>query len=367
MSIVGFQDFWVAGSRFYFKRDNIGATIQPWIDLGVLQSVSPAFTIEKLELEDTDGGVKRTVDEALTKIDETYDITCSNLNIDNLSLIFLSTPATDFQQTVAEKIAVSHWCHPGRLVMVRDNDSDSTKIYQINVAGIVNPSVATSVTEITTLTDIDKDSRTFTFSSDPGFTAGDRFILMSTGLTNGETAGTYQVESQSGSAPDVEVVVTAGTGANIAADESSLSGTSVYIDNANSDTGFYLENVDWAVKSEDRGILQMISEDDGGAFTTARALNIYYTTRAIADGARRLTPQSASEVQGEGILIVSRGNNANQTSREIPSLSLTPTSLDINADNFSSFVIQAKVLADTTLGESSGRMLYFKGNPTDLS
>jgi len=363
MSIVGFQDFWVVGTRFYFKRDNINSVVQPWTDLGVLQSVSPAFTIEKLELEDTDGGVKRTVDEALTKVDETYDVTVSNLNIDNLSIIFLSNPATDFTQTATEKIKVSHYAHPGRLIVLRDNDASSTKVYQVNVAGVVNLTGSATQTEVTDLTDIDQSTLTFSFTSDPGFTAGDRFILMPTGLSNTESAGTYEVASQSGSGP-YDVVVTAGTGSKIAGDETSLTGTSIYIDNANSDTNFYLEDTDWEVKSEDRGIIAMI---DGGAFATAGNLGIYYSTRAISSAARVLTPQSASEVKGEAILYMSRGNNAQQTSREIPSLSLTPTSLDLNADDFSSAVIQAKVLADTTLGESAGRMIYFKGDAPSLS
>ena len=42
--IVGFQDLWVAGSRFYFQRDTAGSTTYPLLDLGTVNTISPNQT-----------------------------------------------------------------------------------------------------------------------------------------------------------------------------------------------------------------------------------------------------------------------------------------------------------------------------------
>jgi hypothetical protein len=361
MSVVGFQDFWVVGNRLYFKRNAIAGDTQPFIDLGVLQSVSPAFTIEKLELEDTDGGVKRTVDEALTKIDETYDITCSNLNPDNLALVFLSNPVAAFTQSSAQKLAVPHTAHQGRLLKIVDSDSDVTKLYSVQIAG-VGASNWVPDTAVTDLITIDASAGTLSFTTDPGILATEYFLLMATGLDDPLNAGAYECASISGAGPYI-VTLTGASAAQLSTAETGITGTTTF---PTTSGDLYLKGVDYEVVSNDRGFMRMV---DGGAFTAGdggASVVVYFDTVAIT-GARSLTPQSASEVKGEGVMIWSRGNNAGQTMREIPNLSLTPTSLDLNADDFSSFVIQAKVLADTTLGESAGRMLYFKGDLPSLS
>ncbi len=86
MAIVKAQDFWLTGSRLYFQRDPVAAVVQPYRDLGVIAPANPTLEIEKIVLKDSDGGVKTDITESVTEINETYEITCSNLSPNNLSL-----------------------------------------------------------------------------------------------------------------------------------------------------------------------------------------------------------------------------------------------------------------------------------------
>ncbi len=125
MPIVGAQDHWVTGSRLYFKRDDFGGVVQPYRDLGVIEPANPALEIEKLELKDSDGGVKSTVTESVVGIDETYEITCSNLNPNNLALLFLANDPESFTQSASALTGIKHWGVPGELVKLLDADYDA--------------------------------------------------------------------------------------------------------------------------------------------------------------------------------------------------------------------------------------------------
>lgn len=124
MSLVGAQDFWLTGSRLYFQRDplpdNTGALIeQPIVDFGRIDAVSPTMTPTVVNLLDSDGGMKRLVDQAMAQIDEKYSIKGSNLNMDNLALLFMGVPPTSFTQA-ATPITVSQKAFPGRLLKLKD-------------------------------------------------------------------------------------------------------------------------------------------------------------------------------------------------------------------------------------------------------
>ncbi len=44
MSLVGSQDYWLTGSRVYFQRDPVAGVVQPIIDWGTIEVVSPTVT-----------------------------------------------------------------------------------------------------------------------------------------------------------------------------------------------------------------------------------------------------------------------------------------------------------------------------------
>lgn len=128
--IVGQQDFWVTGSRMYF-RNNADAN-KTLFDLGVVKTASPQIEIEKIELEDGDGGRRKTVDETVTKIGENYDVVCNNFAIDNLALLFMAAAVDDPNQSTTELTDVAHTAVIGPGKYVKLVDASGNWIYNIN-------------------------------------------------------------------------------------------------------------------------------------------------------------------------------------------------------------------------------------------
>ncbi len=125
MGVTGFQDFWIAGSRVYFKRDAVATVDQPVLDLGVLQNATPALEITEVELKDADCGLRRTVAKQVTDMTETYSVECSNFNPENLALLLMSDPAEDFTQSATPQTSISQDpSHKGYLLKIRDANGD---------------------------------------------------------------------------------------------------------------------------------------------------------------------------------------------------------------------------------------------------
>ena len=354
MAAVGFQDFWVVGSRFYFKRNDVSGVKQPSIDLGVITQCTPTITPTKIELKDTDGGTKRLVDERVTEIVESYDITCANLNLDNLSLILLGTAPTTFTQTAQHK-RVTTYCHAGRLVKVIDSDTAGTPLYSLGaIAGILSAQPSAGVFTVGVLTTIVASTKTLTITAGTAsdFDAGDKIVVPGTGLANIANARTYTVVSASGAGP-VNIVVSESPAAN----ETAITGELIY-KNDTGDTGtVYSQDVDWEVVSTDRGFVRI---KEGGTIAADGNLCIVFSTAAVS-GKRLVLPQTAGgEIKGTGFLIFGRGGNAEQTVREC-SVSITPSSTNFSIDDYSNFVLSVKVITDPTSATPAGRLYQFKG------
>lgn len=125
----GAQQLRIMGSRVYFQRDAIVLTPggtpakQPVVDLGRIDPVSPAPGITTIQLKDSDGGVKRVIAEAVTDVEESYEVRCSNLNLKNLSLLFYGFPPVAFTQATTP-LTVTHHAHPGELLKIRNAAGD---------------------------------------------------------------------------------------------------------------------------------------------------------------------------------------------------------------------------------------------------
>lgn len=353
MAAVGFQDFWVVGARLYFKRNAIAGVTQPLTDLGVITQCTPSLSPTKIELKDTDGGIKRLVDERVTEIIESYDITCDNFNNDNLSLILLGTAPTAFTQSPTHK-RVTTYCHAGRLVKVVDSDAAATPLYSLGaIAGLMSAQVSAGVLTVGVLTTIVKSTKTLTISTGAAsdFPAASKIIVAGTGLTNIANAQTYTVVSASGAGP-VNIVVSEDPAAN----ETAITGELIY--KKVSDTGaIYAQGTDWEVVNTDRGLIRI---KESGTIVADGNLVIVFSTAAIS-GKRLVLPQAAAgEIKGTAYLYLGRGNNAEQTVREC-NVSITPSSVNFSIDDYSNFVISVKVISDPTSTTPAGRLLGFKG------
>ena len=91
--IVGTQDLWVVGSRFFFKPENTNS--DRLIDLGTINTVNPAIEPTKVDLRDAGSGFSKIIDSTLTDVSESFEITTKNFSRDNLSLLFVSSDAKE--------------------------------------------------------------------------------------------------------------------------------------------------------------------------------------------------------------------------------------------------------------------------------
>lgn len=352
MTVVKFQDFWITGSRFYFKREDQEGVEQPLRDLGTIKVANPELAPEVVELEDSDGGIRQVVAEALTKIEEVYNVECNNLNLENLSMLFLSGDPTTFAQTSTAKL-VKHYAHPSALVKLHDDDDRKTFLYKIkHIAGVYKDGTVSTVV----LESINATTKTFKLTGDvtTEFDVGDKFIVKYTGLTDYKNAGTYTVVTSTLNSGKTDVVVSEA----VSSTEASITGSVIYkADSGN--TGVILDSeVDWDVYSLDRGIIRM--NDSGLLFTTAGDIQVVFLTDDVS-GKRLLRPQSLKgTLKGTGLVIFGRENNAAQTMREFE-CTITPGGSALSDTDFSSITFRVRVTSDLTADDPAGRMLMIKG------
>ncbi|GAG09742.1 unnamed protein product, partial [marine sediment metagenome] len=182
MTVSGFQEFWVVGSRFYFQNEKV--LDKALLDLGTIQVVSPTIEAEKIELEDSDGGVRKVVDEAVSKISESYDIVCHNFNVDNLALLFLantSSPA-EFTQTIDEIQNVPHTAVIGPGQFVKLTNLAGVWLYSITsiIVKSTNPATTTTAIPLVENTDwkwISKDRGVIEIISGGAISDGDTIYI----------------------------------------------------------------------------------------------------------------------------------------------------------------------------------------------
>jgi hypothetical protein len=349
MGVSGFQDFWVVGSRLYYQRDAVASVEQPLVDLGVIETANPTLAIEKLELKDSESGVRKLVDEQVIEIGESYEITCNNLNLNNLSLLFLSTAPQSFVQT-EDKNIVSQYAHPGALVKLRDNDALATPLFSLSaIAGVYTGTVLSA-----TITAMSASAKTITVTEDLSVAVapGDSIIVESDDLDNIANSRSYTIASISGTGPTIITVNEAP-----AANETAITGSLLYEDAGT----IYEQDTDWDVYSLERGIVRLI---DGGAFAAAANLT-FNSSLAPLSGKRLLHPQDLKgEVKGQAWIFFNRNDNARQTVREAR-VSIIPASSNLSADEFSSMVLTVTVISDILTSQPAGRMLqHFGALPT---
>jgi len=352
MSIVGHQEFWLAGSRMYFKRDAVASVAQPLVDLGVIKPANPAITPTLVQLKDSDGGVNTTVDEGLTSIDETYDITCNNMNLQNFSILFLSTPAANFAQTAGSPETITHSVIANHLFKIIDDDLDLTPLYNVNIRGIVQG----AITGADTFTAFDTSTGIITTTADHSgggladIAVNDYIILQYQGGLLEANAGSFKVTAVGTNSLTVEVPSTIG------AAQATLTGQSLVYAKIADAGSVLIPNTDYVVVSAERGIVQCV---EGGAITTGD-VDVYMDRNALS-GDRLLAPQAgSSSIKGQMYLVWSRDNNDKQTVREAR-VSVTPSSSNIQIDDYSEMVFTVTVLSDVNTSGSAGRMLQFAG------
>lgn len=339
MANKGFQAFWFAGSRVYFKRDAIEGVLQPFVDLGIIQPVNPSIETEKGQIIDSDGGVNQVAFETITSYNESMEVTCSNMSPRNLALLWLGKEPSAFVQAAEEKLLTLH-AIPGELVRLMESDVEVLKVAKL--LGVYDDASDAAFT----VTDIDASAKEIDVTEDAsGLSAGEGFIVRETGLADVANAKSYTVASVSGSGPSTITVEE-----SPAADETGITGAGI---------GGALAPADFSLYNATRGIARLTP---GGAFSTAGNLVFVVKTNAIT-GNRQINPQDIKgTIEGEAEIYWSRDSRAGETMRKAR-VSITPSGTNIsNEGSGSNLVFTLQVIADLTQEKPAGKVLDYEGD-----
>lgn len=118
MPVVGFQDYWRAGSRFHFIEDPISTS--PLLDLGTIETANPTITATEVELQDGDGGVLRTVAKEITEFKEAYELAIKNFSPANLRFLMYGSNVQSWSQAATIR-QIGHMANLGSLLKLRSS------------------------------------------------------------------------------------------------------------------------------------------------------------------------------------------------------------------------------------------------------
>jgi len=163
MTLVGAQDVWKTGTRVYV----IESTDGPLLDLGTIDVVSPNMEVEEARLEDSDGGIRKTILREVTKLTERYDVTLFNLNMRNLRYLFYSEDVVDYSQSSAQTTTIPLPLWEANKVKIKNGNGDF--VYNLNAVDAIRNGSTTVVGA--TLYEVDLARGIITFGNTTSYRA----------------------------------------------------------------------------------------------------------------------------------------------------------------------------------------------------
>lgn len=396
MGVVGFQDFWIPGTRVMIQKEAVpGANPNPLLDIGLITSATPTFTPTVLQLQDSDGGSKALVDEALSENVESYEIITNNMNLQNLAMLFMDDGPELFTQ-VKSDLLVTHYIHPEHLVKILD--ASGTPMFNLHSINGVMSNTGAFLTHI--VTDIVAGAtQTVSLAVSDGdktldYATGDFFILTGERLDDPLNAGTYTVLSSAFTTfTKITIDTTHQYTGSLNSSQASISVGSETFTSDGVGAIFYLPGRDWeqglnpSVQGGvggvsgpgSRGYFRITEPDPAsligrgvGLLLAPGNVRISYTLASGGGVAppyfRQIRPNTLSAVQRAKVwLYISRENDAFGTVREFDA-SITPSALTLgDASEYASMAFNMTVVQDLSSEFPSGRIVYYEGDRQDLS
>lgn len=133
MPVQGSQNFALAGARLFFRETSSDpAIVNPLVDLGVVQ-MEPAIEQTKVTLQDSASGVNQTVAEAVSSVNESYNLTCFNISPYNMGILY-GASLESFTQAATPIADAKHYAWPDQPLGLLDDDYDDggERVYQID-------------------------------------------------------------------------------------------------------------------------------------------------------------------------------------------------------------------------------------------
>lgn len=135
MSVVNNQQLLVSGSVLMvapIDKSVVPNTVGAWRDVGTIQVANPNPGATKIQLKDARGGRLLLVDERNIEYTEAYEITCSNMSLENLIYIFGANAVQTFSQSATQQSSVAHTVFPDSYLRLHDASGN----YFYNIASV---------------------------------------------------------------------------------------------------------------------------------------------------------------------------------------------------------------------------------------
>lgn len=129
------QQLIVSGSVMHIAR--IDETVTPAVvgaarDVGTITVVNPAVASDTIELFDSRSGRRTKIAQKTLSINETAEVLCSNMSLDNLAYTFGGDAVQAYTQSATPLTAIQHAVFPDSILHLHDNSGN----YLYNITSV---------------------------------------------------------------------------------------------------------------------------------------------------------------------------------------------------------------------------------------
>jgi hypothetical protein len=121
------QQLLVTGSILHLARIDesvVPAVVGPARDVGTITVVNPGMASDAIELFDARGGRRSRISRRILNVNETAEVMCSNLSLDNLAFTFGADAVQTYTQSATPLTGVSHYVYPDSKLHLHDNSGN---------------------------------------------------------------------------------------------------------------------------------------------------------------------------------------------------------------------------------------------------
>lgn len=129
------QQLITTGSILHLARIDetvIPAVTGPARDVGTVTVVNPTVASDAIELFDARGGRRSRISRRVLNVNETAEIMCANMSLDNLLYTFGADVVQTYTQSATPLVAVQHYAYPDSKLHLHDNSGN----YLYDIASI---------------------------------------------------------------------------------------------------------------------------------------------------------------------------------------------------------------------------------------
>lgn len=150
MAIENGQDLITTGSIVHLARildeTTTPRTMGPCRDLGTVNVINPDVGSDQIELFDSRSGLRVRTSQRVTQWNESYEVNCANMSLDNLAFIFGAQSVDTYSQAATPLTGITHTVFPDSILHLHDNSGN----FFYNIASVQSIGSLVAGTDFTT-------------------------------------------------------------------------------------------------------------------------------------------------------------------------------------------------------------------------